>query len=227
MTSKLVTVSPDAAVADAARLMVASRVSALPVVDAAGKLVGIVSEGDLMRRIELGTDKRRPWWLAMVAGDEKLAREFAKAHGQQIKDVMTRTVVTISEDTTIDKIARTLEERQIKRIIVVRQGQPVGIVSRADLLRAFATRPPPSAQPSLVDQDLRAAVSNALIHKEWGGGVAAPVTVIVEAGVVHLWGIVESEAVRDALRIAAQEVAGVKRVESHLTVGPRGIGWGE
>lgn len=226
MTSNVVTVSPDAAVADAARLMVEKRVSALPVVDAAGKLIGIVSEGDLMRRIELGTEKRRPWWLALVAGDETLARDFAKAHGQQIKDVMTRTVVTMPEDSTIDKIARTLEERHIKRVVVVRQGQPVGIVSRADLLRAFATRPPPSVAPSVADQDLRAAVSDALLHKEWGG-VAMPVTVIVEAGVVHLWGTVESEAVRNALRIAAQEVAGVKGVESHLTLGHRSTGWGE
>lgn len=227
MTAGLVKIGPGAAVADAAKLMVENRISALPVVDDTGKLVGIVSEGDLMRRIEMGTEKRRPWWLALVAGDETLARDFAKAHGQQIKDVMTREVVTATEDWTIDRIARTLEEHQVKRVIVVRQGKPVGVVSRADLLRVLASRPSMAAAPAVADQSLRAAVSEALTRQEWGGGVAVPVTVNVEAGVVHMWGIVASEAVRDAMRIAAQEVPGVKRVESHIKVGFRNWSWAE
>lgn len=227
MTSGLITIGPEASVSDAARLMVENRVSALPVVDGAGKLVGIVSEGDLMRRVETGTEKRRPWWLAIVAGDEKLARDFAKAHGQQINDVMSRDVVTAAPDWSIDKIARTLEERHIKRVVIVENGKPSGIVSRADLLRALATRPAPAAAPSVADQALRNAVIEALTRKEWSGGAMAPVTVIVESGVVHLWGMTTSTAVRDAMRIAAQEVAGVKRVENHLTVGTRATGWGE
>jgi CBS domain-containing protein len=227
MTAGLIKIGPDAAIAEAAKRMVENRISALPVVDDAGSLVGIVSEGDLMRRSEMGTEKRRPWWLAIVAGDEELAHDFTKAHGQQVKDVMTRKVITASEDWPLEKIARTLEEQHIKRVIVLRQGKPVGIVSRADLLRAFATRPVAAAAPSVGDHDLRHAVTEALVRKEWGGGVAAPVTVIVEGGVVHLWGVVGSETVREAMRIAAQEVPGVKRVEAHLKVGYRNWAWGE
>jgi CBS domain-containing protein len=227
MTSGLITIGPEASVSDAARQMVENRVSALPVVDGAGKLVGIVSEGDLMRRVETGTEKRRPWWLAIIAGDEKLARDFTKAHGQQIKDVMSRDVVTAAPDWPIDKIARTLEERHIKRVVIVENGKPSGIVSRADLLRALATRPAPAVAPSVADQALRKAVTDALTRKEWSGGAMAPVTVIVESGVVHLWGMATSTTVRDAMRIAAQEVAGVKRVENHLTIGSRATGWGE
>jgi len=228
MTTELVTVGPDAAVSDAARAMVENRVSALPVIDDRGRLVGIVSEGDLMRRVEMGTDKRRPWWLAIVTGDETLAREFAKAHGRRVRDVMTADVITATEDWPVDRIARALEERHVKRLIIVREGKPVGVVSRADLLRALATRPQPAATvPTGEDRALRATVTAALARRDWGGGPAAPITVFVDDGVVHLWGLVDSEAVRDALRIAAEEVPGVKRVEIHLTVGDRNWGWGE
>lgn len=216
MTTTVVTVTPEMPVPDIARLLLKHRVSAVPVVDSGGRLVGIVSEGDLMRRPETGTERHRSWWLTLVGGPDELAREFVKTHGHLAADVMTGDVVTVADDTPVAEIARLLEERRIKRVPVVRQGRVVGIVSRADLLRALASQRPAAAPPSSDDRTLREQVLHALRSAELG--FPGFVNVVVSDGVVHLWGAAESEETRRACRVAAESVAGVRAVENHMGV---------
>ena len=138
MTTAVVTVAEDATAQEAAALMVRHRVSALPVLDASGKLVGIVSEGDLMRRAELGTERERSWWLEFLTSDKTLATDYLKAHGRKVSEVMTRKLITVPPDTPINEIALLLENHAIKRVPVLDQGKLVGIVARANLLQALA-----------------------------------------------------------------------------------------
>jgi CBS domain-containing protein len=140
MTRNVQSVSPDLPVEEVARFMLERGISAVPVLDGGGNLVGVVSEGDLMRRAELGTEKHRSWWLRLFVGDDYQAREFVKSHGRRVRDVMTRKVVTVTEDTPIAEIVTLMEEERIKRVPVMREGRMTGIVSRANLLRAFASR---------------------------------------------------------------------------------------
>ncbi|MDP2623233.1 MAG: CBS domain-containing protein [Actinomycetota bacterium] len=214
MTTNVVTVTPDARVREIAQLLLKRHVSAVPVVDAENRVVGIVSEGDLMRRPETGTERHRSWWLTLVAGSEDLARDYAKAHGVRAADVMSGNVVTVTEDTPVGTIARLLEERHIKRVPVLRNDKLVGIVSRADLLRGLASRPAqPGVSPSTDDRAIRERLLQTLRTEPW-----APtyLTVIVTDGMVHFWGVVSSEEERDALRVAANTVPGVRGVEDHL-----------
>jgi CBS domain-containing protein len=213
MTSTVVTVTPDARVDGVARLLLKHHISGVPVVGAEDEVLGIVSEGDLMRRVETGTERRRSWWLSLIAGSEDLARDYVKAHGQRAADVMSREVVTVTEDTPVDTIARLLEERRIKRVPVVRGGRLVGIVSRADLLRGLATRGSQAESPT-ADRLIRERLLAALRREPWV--TPAHITVVVNDGVVHLWGLVGSEEERQALRVAAREVSGVRAVEDHL-----------
>jgi CBS-domain-containing membrane protein len=214
MTTGVVTITPETPVSEIARLLLAHRISATPVVDADGRLRGIVSEGDLMRRRETGTERPRSWWLELFGGAGDLARDYVKTHGQRAADVMTTSVVTVEEDTSLAEIARLLEERRIKRVPVLRDGRVVGIVSRADLLRGLASRTPAHPPVSEDDRTLRAGVLREL---EAAGVVPlAYVNVVVTDGVVHLWGLVEDEEQRRACLVAAQSVPGVRAVEDHL-----------
>jgi CBS domain-containing protein len=218
MTRDVVTATPAMTVYEAAAKMLERRVSALPVVDEAGRLVGIVSEGDLLHRAETGTERRRSWWLDLFASTEERAREFVKSRGVRVEDVMTRNVRVVAPDTRLDEIAATLERHSIKRLPVVENDQLVGVVSRADLLRGLAIRklaPAPGGQ--VPDAELRQKVEAAMRDL-----VGAPwqVNAVVDGGVVHLWGIVASDAERRALRVAAERVPGVVRVENDVTVAP-------
>ena len=213
MTTDVVTVSPEARVEEIACLMLEHHISAVPVVDARGRLAGIVSEGDLVRRIETGAAGTRAWWLELLAEPAKLARDYVKAHGRRAADVMTRTVVTVEEDASLSDVARLLEGRRIKRVPVVREGRVVGIVSRADLVRGLAVR---SIEPATVgdDRTIREGVLAALRAQPWWIGTYQAVVVI--DGVVHLWGTARSNAERAAPRVAAETVPGVRGVEDHL-----------
>jgi CBS domain-containing protein len=213
MTADVVTVSPEARVEEIARLMVEHHISAVPVVDARGRLAGIVSEGDLVRRIETGTAGTRAWWLELLADPATLALDYVKTHGRRAADVMTRTVVTVEEDASLADVARLLEGRHIKRVPVVREGRVVGIVSRADLVRGLAVR---SIEPVRVadDRAIREGVLAALRSQPWWFGTYQ--TVVVIDGVVHLWGMTRSAAERAAIRVAAETVPGVRGVEDHL-----------
>lgn len=217
MTTKVVTVTPEARVEALAELMLAHRVSALPVVDHAGRLLGIVSEGDLMRRPETETERRRSWWLRLLAGSEGQARDYVKSHGHRAEDVMTRQVASVGEETPVGDIAQLLEKRRIKRVPVVRDGEVVGIVSRANLLQALAahkTRMP--SEPSPDDRAVRAEILKVLGREEWV--THGQLNVIVKEGTVELWGQVDSEDERKAVIVAVEGVTGVRAIEDHLAL---------
>lgn len=218
MTSPVLTISPDATVVEIAQLLLERHISAAPVVDDAGKLVGIVSEGDLMRRPESGTERHPSWWLSLISDPRKEAREFVKHHGLHARDVMSRHVVSVSETTPLQEVASLLEKHRIKRVPVLRDGKVVGIVSRANLLQGLLAREPASSEDPAGNEKVRSLVTSELARHGWATNQTA--CVVAESGVVHLWGFVNSDAVRDAYRIAAENVRGVKRVENHMKVLP-------
>ena len=216
MTSGVITVLPGTPVQDIAKLLYTNRISGVPVVDADGRVLGIVSEGDLIGHVGAVGEQRRSWWLRLFVSESELARDYAKSHGTTAQDVMTREVVTVPETASVAEIARTLERHRIKRVPVVRDGKLVGIITRGNLLQALATRD--VSQPVRADDraiyerlvaDLQAQPWAHLFSKN----------IFVEDGVVHLWGLVENEEERRALRVAAENIPGVKGVEDHLTFG--------
>lgn len=217
MSTAVVCIRPDAPVFDAARLLLSERISALPVVDEKSRLVGIVSEGDLVRRAEISTGKRRTFF-----GDhEQLAKDYLKAQGRTVSDVMSRLVVVAEETTELPVIASQMEKFNIKRLPVVREGKVVGIVSRANLLQALISCPTKPVGTGVSDTDLRREIICKFDHEPWAQAVVR--NVIVHEGHVELWGHAESAAQSDACRVAAESVAGVKSVENHLVVAPGGI----
>lgn len=221
MTSEVITTRPDASVKQAARLMLENGVSALPVVDGKGKLLGIVSEGDLMHRAELKTERQRSWWLDLIAGSETSASEYIKSHAQKVGDVMTRKLITVSPSASLSEIATLLEKHGIKRVPVVERGKLRGIVSRANLLHALASMGKEiktKAAPAK-DSTIRRKVMEKIRRASWRPWLF---NATVRNGTVTLWGIVNAPAEKKAARVAAQEVAGVKKVENNLIVRPRG-----
>ena len=191
MVTNVITVGPDACVQDVARILLEFRISGVPVVGSDGKLLGMVSEGDLMHRVEAGTGRRRPWWLAIFTGRETLASEFVKEHSRRVTDVMTRNVVTATSDTPLSTIANLLERNAIKRVPIVDDGKVVGIVSRAKfLLQALACqgKQVQAATPA-DDTKIRADVISQLKAEPWTR--PSLINVIVQDGAVELWGIVD------------------------------------
>ena len=220
MVTKVITVGPDTSVATIAETLLANRISAVPVVDEKnGTLLGIVSEGDLIHRVETGTEQHRAWWLEIFAGKEALAREFVKSHARKAADVMTRPVVTVNPDTPLGELASLLDKHRIKRVPVVKDGKIVGIVSRANLIQALVTLGTgikPSASAS--DSALRASLLGQLQSKPWWTN---NINIVVKDGVVELWGFVDSPAARDAIRVAAEVTPGVRQVSNNLTIETR------
>lgn len=215
MTTTIVTVSSNDTARHAAAMMARHHVSALPVLDQNGALVGIVSEGDLLHREETQTEKRRSWWLDLVTGQETRAKEYIKAFATHVRDVMTSDPVTVTETATLGEIANILESRHIKRVPVMRGSKVVGIVSRANLVQALASMPSlivPDAKPD--DATLRERVQAELRNQRWAA--AGAINVVTHNGVVNLWGTVFSEAERQALRVMIERIPGVRCVEDHL-----------
>jgi CBS domain-containing protein len=216
MTVRVITIEPDATVQAAATLMVERGISALPVVDKSGKLVGIISEGDLVRRAETGTERKASWWLTFLSGTDELAHDFVKAHGTKVSDVMTRTVVVAKPDTPLSEVARLLEVHRIKRVPVIEGDRLVGIVSRANLLQALASAKRPAPAVQLSDAELRDSIIDRLSAQPWSHpGLLNP---IVTNGMVDLWGMVLSTTEHDAVRVLVEETPGVRGVNSHLSV---------
>jgi CBS domain-containing protein len=217
MTTTVVTIQPDTPVREIAGLMVEKRISGIPVVDGDAHVVGMVSEGDLIRRREIGTDVRRRGWLSLLTSPERDARDFIKTHGLNAKDVLSKPVHTVKADADLADAARLMEKNRIKRLPVVTDGKLVGLITRADLLRCLASQqsmspaPPPASDRSIRDQLLKT-----IGRETWAA--SAVVNVIVTEGVVHLWGVVDNREQREALIVAAREIAGVKEVEDHLGV---------
>ncbi len=214
MGSHVITVGPEATVAEAAKLMATHDVSALPVVDADGKLIGIVSEADLMRREEIGTEIHHPWWVEAMTPATTLAEEFAKSHGKHVEEVMSEDVITATEDTPVAEIAAALERNRIKRLPIVRDGKPVGIVSRANLIQALASSPPPAVNGGDQSRAIRLELLSRLKEQSWTDFGSR--NVIVNDGEVHLWGLVGSEAEHKALIAIAESVPGVKTVVDEM-----------
>jgi CBS-domain-containing membrane protein len=215
MVTEVITVSPDETLQKAAQILLDHRISGLPVVDEAGRLLGLISEGDLMRRSEIGTEKRRSWWLEMFTSPESRATEYVRSHATKVADLMTRDVITATENTSLQEIASMLERYGIKRVPVMRDGKLVGLVSRANILQAFAAASNQGPMASVGDD--RTVRENVIEQmKRVPGGMPWLVTVTVENGIVELRGAVKSNEQRNALRVAAETAAGVKGVNDNL-----------
>jgi CBS domain-containing protein len=222
MVAPVNTVRPTASIKDVATMLVENRISALPVVDDHGKLVGMVSEGDLMHRAEAGTERRRSWWLRQITGDNRLASEYIEAHTRKVADVMTRHVITAPPDTPLSKIAILMEQNAIKRVpIVDSDEQLVGIVTRANLVQAVATAPE-SPEPPLSDTEIRKTLMAKLNTQPWVH--TESLTLTVSHSVVNLWGIANSETERRAIHVAAEETPGVLAVNDYMAPRPFGEG---
>jgi CBS domain-containing protein len=223
MTPAVISVDPNMTVQELAKLMSERGISGAPVIDNGGHMVGIVSEGDLLHRAELGTERhevrRSSWWLEQFASG--LARDYIKSHGRMVKDIMTREVVAVAEDTELADVAKLLETRRIKRVPVIRDDKVVGIVSRANLMRALgALSAPPASGTVEDDRAIRQRLLAELRQQQWAARVW-PQDIIVRSGVVHLWfGADESEERRQAVRVAAENIPGVQRTEMHVVPVP-------
>jgi CBS domain-containing protein len=223
MTTDVITVNPEMTIQALATLLAERGISGTPVTDPAGKLVGVVSEGDLLHRAEIGTARRhrirrRSWWLDHFAADA--ARDYIKSHGRTVNDIMTRDVVTVAEETDLGDVAAILEAKRVKRVPVMRGDKIVGIISRANLVRALgATRGAPPRQAEGDDRTIRGQLLAELDREEWAR--VWPEDVLVRDGVVHIWvSSDEPEDKKQALRIAAESVAGVRSVEEHIVPAP-------
>lgn len=212
MTRDVITVSPTTPIHHAARLMVERGVSGLPVVDDGGRLVGIISDGDLILRQR--HREQRPWWRSFFEHGEQLARAYQKAVGTTVGEVMTRSVISINPAWDIEMAATILQNRRIRRLPVVRDGQLVGIVSRGDLIKALATSPSPSVSRS--DADLVIAMKARISREPW----TSTFSVVVNAkdGVISLWGPVRSETEKSALETMARSIDGCRAVDNRLAV---------
>jgi len=214
MTSHAISVGPDLPVQAVANTLVKNGISAVPVVGNDGKLLGIISEGDLIRRVETGTERRRSWWLEMISSGRSLAAEFAKTHGLKAEDIMTTFVITADQDMPLHEIAELMERHGVKRVPIVENEQVIGIVSRANLVQALASGTQ-DATTEDTDEALREAVIAQLSGQPWGQGM---VNVIVHNGAVDLWGVVDSAEEKKAVRVAAERIPGVRSVNDNLRV---------
>jgi len=215
MVRDVVTVHPETSVADAVKLLVARDISALPVVDAQGALVGIMSEADLLHRSEIGTEKHRSWLMESLTAATTLAEDFAKSHGKKVGEIMTTDVITASEEDTLAEIAGLFERHRIKRAPVTRDGRVVGVVSRSNLIQALASAAGAAEAPEDSDRRIRDELLRRLEQQQnWTDFGSRNVT--VSHGVVHLWGLITSDAERRALITLAEGVPGVARVYDEM-----------
>lgn len=214
MTRKVITVKADTSIRDAADLMLQQHISGLPVVDEAGSLIGIVSEGDFIRRSEIGTQTPRIRWLDFLMGPGKSAVDFVHEYGRKVGEVMTRDdLFTATEDMPLEELVRLMERQDVKRLPVVRGGKLVGIVTRSDLLRAVASLSRDIPDPTADDDHIRSRVISSIEKNEWQ---PVQLGVTVRDGIVHLSGMITDERFRQATIVAAENVSGVKLVHDHL-----------
>jgi CBS domain-containing protein len=215
MTPNVVSVPADLSVPEVAKLMLDRRISAVPVVDPSEHVVGVISEGDLIRRPELETDKPRSRWLRFFMSDEDRARDFVKTHGLRAQDVMSQPVVSVSPDATLTDIVNLMTSRRIKRVIVLEHGKLAGVVTRSDLLRTLHAREalPTEGIPS-DDASVRNQILKTIDAEGWAA--SAIINVQVTNGTAYLWGVVDSDEQRKAILVAVEGIPGVRGVEDHL-----------
>ena len=214
MTREVVSIAPDASVIEAVRLMLQHKISGLPVIDASGNLQGVVTEGDFLRRVETGTERKHSRWMEFLLGPGRLATDYVHATGRKVGEVMTPDVRTVAEDAPLEKVVHMMERYRIKRVPVVRGDKVVGIVTRQNLMRALASLALAEHPVAAGDAAIRERLLAELKRQSW-----APVgliDVVVKDGVVKLSGALTDERERQAIRIAAENIAGVKKVEDHL-----------
>ena len=213
MSRHVITTTGAATVTDAIRTMLSHHIRGLPVVDTGGKLLGMLSEGDFIRRAELGTDKRRSRWLSLLANKEQDALDFVHQHGRKVSQIMSSKPITIDEDTTLEQIVRLMESRNVHRFPVMRGDKIVGMVTRGDFLMALANLSLSSIGYSADDNQVRRSALEALSHVPWR---PCGLNVTVREGVLTLRGSVRSQDAQTAALVAVENIPGVKRIENHL-----------
>ena len=214
MGRNIIFVAPDATVLQAARLMLQHHISGLPVIDGKRQLVGILSEGDFLRRRETNTERRHLRWLEFLFGPGRTAAEYTHSHGSKVSEVMTDDVHTVNEDTSLETIVELMERYHIKRVPILRGREVVGIVTRSNLMHAMVSlaRSAPAAPKD--DATIREKLLAEMQKEPWAP--TAMVNVVVRDGIVELWGVIVDERQRNALKVAAENIAGVKAVKDHL-----------
>jgi CBS domain-containing protein len=213
MTTPVLSVEPDSSILAAVRIMLERRISGLPVVEK-DRLVGIVTEGDFLRRAETGTQKQHPRWLEFLLGPGRLADEYTRSHGRKVGDVMTFDPITVTEETTLDEVVRIMEKHRVKRLPVVRGDTLIGIVSRANLVHALAGVARELQPSAKGDAAIRERLLAELAKQPWAP--VALIDVLVRDGTVELWGTITDDRQRQAIAVAAENIAGVKAVQDHL-----------
>jgi len=215
MTQTPATTTPGASLEEAANIMIRMRVSGLPVVDATGAVIGMLTEGDVLRRVELGTAGRRPGWLASFLAPGRLAHDYVRTHGRTVGEVMTSSVVSIAPDAPLSEVVALMEAQQIKRLPVLKKGQLIGIISRSDLLRALTQLLAASRHVvATSDAEIRRRVLAEIDKHPWAPRVNIDAT--VKDGVVELRGAVSDDQERVGLRVIAENTPGVKGVHDRL-----------
>lgn len=224
MTRDVITVRPQTSVRDIAALMVEKHISGVPVLTDDGKIIGIISESDLLHRAEVGTERRRKWWFRAFGDSNQLAQDFAKAHGLKAHDVMSRYVVSVREDAELSDVADILDNRRIKRAPVVEGDRLVGIITRGDLVRALSRVQITKAAKMIDNATLHKTLHDRIRSQPWIN--QSYISVTVNDGVVELWGVVDTADQHSALRALVEETDGVTRVDDKISVGvpfPSGI----
>jgi len=214
MTSDVLTLTGESSVLDAARTMLRHRVSGMPVIDWSGKLIGMLTEGDLLRRTETGTERHRGHWLELLMGPGRAAADYVHAHARKVSEVMSDQIISIGPDTTLEQAVATMEKHKIKRVPVVKDGKLLGIVSRADFLRALVAKSDAEAAVPHSDEEIRDNIQKELDRQRWAPRAAMKIG--VNKGVVELSGSITDERERMALKVLCENVGGVKRVVDHL-----------
>jgi CBS domain-containing protein len=213
MTREVLTVGRETSVANAIRMMLENNISGLPVLDN-GKVVGILTEGDLLRRGETGTERHRPRWLEILMGPGRMAGEYVRTHGRKVEEIMTTNVISAAGDTPLDEVVGLMERRRIKRVPVVEADVLVGVVSRLDLLRALLRAIEVQHSEHRSDDDIREQILAELAKAAWVPKDGLSIS--VKDGVVDLNGVILEEKERGALRVVAENIPGVRAVEDHL-----------
>lgn len=214
MTRDVISIDPDSTVLQAARLMLQHRISGLPVIDAHGQLVGVLSEGDFLRRRETNTEKRRSRWLEFLMGPGRIAAEYTHSHGCKVSEAMTRNPQTVSETASLEDIVELMERHRIKRVPVLCGEEVVGIVTRSNLMRAMVSVARAVPPPATDDMAIRQKLMDEIQKADWAP--SATIDVVVRDGIVELWGVIIDDRQREALKVAAENIPGVKTVKDHL-----------
>jgi len=216
MTRNVISIDPDSTVLQAARLMLQHRVSGLPVIDKSDNLVGVLSEGDFLRRQETRTERKRSRWLEFLMGPGSVASEYTHSHGNKVSEVMSTELQTVDENAGLEDIVELMERHRIKRVPVMCGSEVVGIVTRSNLMRAMVSmaRATPAQASAESDSAIREQLLAVMQKEDWAP--VATTNVVVRDGVVELWGVVIDERQRAALNVAAENIPGVKAVKDHM-----------